>query len=63
MKEQLMKWMPLFALAAYAASVFMISAGYYWPGIALIGVGTYLLSAAGIYRKGKDVPDLKKHNE
>lgn len=51
MKEQFMKWMPLLALAVYAASVFIINGGYFWPGIILIGSGTYLLCAAGVYKK------------
>lgn len=46
-----MKWMPLLALAVYAASVFIINGGYFWPGIILIGSGTYLLCAAGVYKK------------
>ncbi len=61
MKEQLLKWMPLLALAAYAASVFMISGGYFWPGIALIGLGTYLLCAAGVYKKQKENSGLKNN--
>ena len=61
MKEQFMKWMPLLALAAYAASVFAISSGYFWSGIILIGSGTYLLCAAGVYKKQKENSDLKNH--
>lgn len=61
MKEQFMKWMPLLALAAYAASVFIINGGYFWPGIILIGLGTYLLCAAGVYKKQKENSDLKNH--
>ena len=63
MNKQLMKWMPLLALAAYAASVVMINGGYFWPGIVLIGLGTYLLCAAGVYKKQKEDSDLKNHEQ
>ena len=53
--------MPLLALAAYAASVFIINGGYFWPGIILIGLGTYLLCAARVYKKQKENSDLKNH--
>ena len=54
MKEQFIKWMPVMALASFAAAVFMIADGYYWPGIALVGAGTSLSSAAAIYKKKND---------
>ncbi len=57
MKEQLIKWMPVLALACFAAAVFVIADGYYWPGIALIGAGACLFSAAAVYKKKNDTSD------
>ena len=37
MKDEFAKWMPVIALACFAAAVFLIAEGYFWPGIALIG--------------------------
>ncbi len=54
MKEQFAKWLPVLSLASYAAAVFMIADGYYWPGIAFIGAGTSLFSAGAIYKKKND---------
>lgn len=57
MKERLIKWMPLLAIACFAAAVFLIADGYFWPGIAFIGAGTSLSSAAAVYRKKNDASD------
>ncbi len=57
MKMQFEKWMPVLALACFAAAVFMIAEGYYWFGIILIGAGACLSSAAAVYRKKKDAAD------
>ena len=57
MKEQFVKWMPVIALACFAAAVFMIAAGHFWNGIVFIGAGTSLSSAAAIYKKNNDAPD------
>ncbi|MBQ6361517.1 MAG: hypothetical protein IJJ25_10305 [Lachnospiraceae bacterium] len=60
MKEQLIKWMPVIALACFAAAVFMIADGYFWPGIVFIGAGTSLSSATAVYKKKKEINDLRK---
>ena len=57
MKEMFIKWMPFLALACFVAAVFMISDGYFWNGIAFMGAGMSLSSAAAIYRKKSAVPD------
>ncbi len=57
MKEQLIKWMPVLALAAFATAVFMIADGYYWPGIAFVGAGMSLSSAAAVYKRKNDTSD------
>ncbi len=51
MKEPFVKWLPVLALVAFAAAVFMIADGHFWPGIAFIGAGASLSSAAAIYKK------------
>ena len=51
MKEQLIKWLPLLALISFAAAVFLIADGYYWPGITFIGAGASLSSAAAVHKK------------
>ena len=45
MKALYSKWMEVLALASYAAAVFMLAGGKYWPGIALIGAGSALMAA------------------
>ena len=57
MKESFVKWMPVLAIACFAAAVFMITDGYFWPGIAFIGAGTSLSSAAEVYKKKNDAAD------
>ena len=57
MKEQFVKWMPVIALACFAAAVFLIAEGYFWPGIALIGDRTSFSSAAAVKRKKNDASD------
>ena len=57
MKEQFVKWMPVLALACFAAAVFLIADGHFWNGIVFIGAGTSLSSATTIYRKENVVPD------
>ena len=51
MKEQFVKWMPVIALAFFVAAVFMIADGHFWNGLAFIGAGTSLFSAAAVYKK------------
>ena len=60
MKEEFIKWMPVLALASFAAAVFMIADGYYWPGIAFVGAGTSLSSTAAIYKKKASDSDEKQ---
>ena len=55
MKEQFVKWLPVLALACFAAAVFLIADGHFWNGIVFIGAGTSLSSAAAIYKKKNDV--------
>jgi hypothetical protein len=57
MKEQFIKWMPVIALASFAAAVFLIADGYYWQGSAFVGAGASLSSAAAIYKKKNDSSD------
>ena len=57
MKEQFIKWMPVIALASFAAAVFLIADGYYWHGIAFVGAGTSLSSAAAIYKMKNDTSE------
>ena len=57
MKEQLIKWMPVIALACFAAAVFMIADGHFWNGIVFIGAGASLSSAAAVYKKKNNVSD------
>ena len=45
MKALYSKWMEVLALASFAAAVFMLAGGNYWPGIALIGAGSALMAA------------------
>ncbi len=58
MKEQFVKWMPVLALACFAAAVFMIAEGYYWIGIAFIGAGAALSSVLAVDKKKKDAYDM-----
>ena len=60
MKEEFIKWMPVLALASFAAAVFMIADGYYWPGIAFVGAGTSLSSTATNYKKKASDSDGKQ---
>ena len=57
MKEQFVKWMPVLALACFAAAVFLIADGHFWNGIVFIGAGASLSSAAAVYEKKKDASD------
>ncbi len=57
MKEKLIKLMPVLALISFAAAVFMIADGYYWLGLAFIGAGTSLYSAAAVCKKKKDAAE------
>ena len=57
MKEQIVKWMPVIALACFVAAVFLIADGHFWNGIVFIGAGTSLSSSTAIYRKENVVPD------
>ena len=57
MKEQFVKWMPVLALACFAAAVFLIADGHFWNGIVFIGAGTSLSSAAAIHKKKNDASD------
>ena len=57
MKEQIVKWMPVIALACFVAAVFLIADGHFRNGIVFIGAGTSLSSATAIYSKKNTVPD------
>ena len=57
MKEQFVKWMPILAIACFAAAVFMVADGFFWPGIAFIGAGAGLSSAAAVCKKKNDDTD------
>ena len=57
MKEQFVKWMPVLALACFAAAVFMIADGHFWNGIVFIGAGASLSSAAVVYKKKNNASD------
>ena len=57
MKEQFVKWMPVLALACFAAAVFLIADGHFWNGIVFICAGTSLFSAAANYKKKNDASD------
>ena len=57
MKEQFVKWMPVIALAFFAAAVFMIADGHFWNGIVFIGAGASLSSAAAVYKKKNNVSE------
>ena len=57
MKEQFVKWMPILAIACFAAAVFMIADGFFWPGIAFIGAGASLSSAAAVWKKKNNDAD------
>ena len=46
MKEKFIKWIPVLALVSFVTAVFLIADGYYWNGIAFIGAGASLSSAA-----------------
>ena len=59
MKKQYIKWLNFASLAAYAAAVFMIADGHYWPGIAFIGSGTSLFSATAINKKAASQEEQK----
>ena len=59
MKEQFVKWMPILAIACFAAAVFMIADGFFWPGIAFIGAGASLSSAAAVWKKKNDDADTE----
>ena len=56
-KEEIWKWMPVLALASFAAAVFMIADGYYWPGVAFIGAGTSLYSATASCKKKNEASE------
>ena len=51
MCEAAARWFPCLALAAFAAAVFMIAGGHFWCGIALVGAGASLISAAAVMKK------------
>ena len=57
MKEQIVKWMPVIALACFVAAVFLIADGHFWNGIVFIGAGTSLSTAAKIHPCRKDKGD------
>ncbi len=57
MKDTMIKWMSILALISFAAAVFMIADGYYWPGIAFIGAGTSLSSVMAVYKKKNEAAD------
>ena len=60
MKEQLVKWLPVLALACFAAAVFMIADGHFWNGIVFIGAGASLSSAAAVSKKKTSDSDEEK---
>ena len=57
MKEKFIKWIPVLALVSFVTAVFLIADGYYWNGIAFIGAGASLSSAAVIYKKKNNASD------
>ena len=57
MKEQLIKWLPVLALACFVIAVFMIADGHFWNGVVFIGAGASLSSAAVIYKKKNNASD------
>ena len=57
MKEQFVKWLPVLALACFAAAVFLIADGHFWNGVVFIGAGASLSSAAVIYKKKNNASD------
>ena len=57
MKEQFVNWMPVLALACFAAAVFLIADGHFWNGVVFIGAGASLSSAAVIYKKKNNASD------
>ena len=65
MKEQFVKWMPILAIACFAAAVFMIADGFFLPGIVFIGAGASLSSAAAVWKKRNDDADreLKRNKK
>ena len=63
MKEQFVKWLPVIALACFAAAVFMIADGHFWNGIVFIGAGASLSSAAAVYKKKNNVSDEDTETE
>ena len=54
MKEQFVKWLPVLALACFAAVVFLIADGHFWNGIVFVGIGASFSSATAIYKKKND---------
>ena len=57
MKEQLIKWLPVIALACFVAAVFLIADGHFWNGIVFIGAGASTYSASAVYKKKNDASD------
>ena len=60
MKKQFTKWLDFASVAAYAAAVFMIANGHFWPGIAFIGAGTSLFSAAAVNKNKNSASEEQK---
>jgi len=58
MKEQIVKWMPVIALACFVAAVFLIADGHFWNGIVFIGAGASTYSASVVYKKKNDDSDV-----
>ena len=54
MKEQLIKWLPVLALACFVIAVFMIADGYFWNGVVFIGAGASTYSALVVFKKKND---------
>ena len=54
MKKQFVKWMPVLALACFAAAVFLIADGHFWNGIVFIGAGASTYSALVVFKKKND---------
>ena len=51
MKEQLIKWLPVIALACFVAAVFLIANGHFWNGVVFIGAGASTYSASVVFKK------------
>ena len=58
MKEQFVKWMPVLALACFAAAVFLIADGHFWNGIVFIGAGASTYVRQEKIRKYADLFEL-----